>query len=129
MEIFFCEKCSARLSNTDIQRGDAVMIGEAVYCYHCVPEGIDPDSVPKPAKRPSSFNLPSVQKRTASGTARRPSGVVSTGRRPSSSRLAPESDRAGAPAPAMTPATVVFLAAVMGAALAAAAFVAMRLLG
>ena len=92
MQIYFCEKCSARLSNGDIQRGDAVVYEGEVYCYHCVPEGVDPDSLPKPKRKGSAFNIPAARRRPGSkasitGPKRRPgskTNISGARRRPGS---------------------------------------------
>ena len=154
MEIFFCFKCSARLSNTDIERGDAVVYEGEVYCYQCVPDGVDAESLPKPKRKGSSFNIPAVRGRARPGSRKRtrtPQGTGFSGarkKRPSSSRNRPSSATRGKPPSgtrtrppsarlrpdaargvSLSPKGVVLIAAVLGVAFAAAAFFAMRMLG
>jgi len=35
MQIFFCEQCSKRLSDVDIEKGSAVVVDDLVYCRAC----------------------------------------------------------------------------------------------
>ena len=35
MQIFFCEKCSKRLSDVDIEKGAAIVVKDLVYCRAC----------------------------------------------------------------------------------------------
>jgi len=157
MQIFFCEKCSARLSNADLDRGDAVVYDGEVYCYHCVPEGVDPDALPKAKKKGSRFNIPAAKRRSRSSTDIKPRGRRSPAgtarparaskRQPSSTRLRPgsssrtraaSSGRTRPPSArqrpvgqpiTVTPKGVVLMAAVLGVAVATVAFFAMRALG
>ena len=35
MQIFFCEKCSKRLSDADVANGSAIAVKDLVYCRAC----------------------------------------------------------------------------------------------
>ena len=68
MEIFFCEKCGKRLSDLDIERGDAVAVADdEVYCKDCCPED-------KRRKKGSSPGRSGVGRRSPHGTRRSPAG-------------------------------------------------------
>jgi len=68
LEIFFCEKCGKRLSDLDIERGDAISVADdEVYCKECCPEE-------KRRKKGSSPGRSGVGRRSPHGTRRSPAG-------------------------------------------------------
>ena len=54
MEIFFCEACGRRVSDLEIERGEARKAGDQVWCANCS-EKASPQQrpvTPRPARRP-----------------------------------------------------------------------------
>ena len=50
MEIFFCDKCGIRLSDGDIERGDAERQGSYVYCKACMKRAAGAQGAAAPSK-------------------------------------------------------------------------------
>src|SRR5882672_3033784 len=52
--IVYCSKCNAQLRSTDFAKGTAVKLEHKTYCRNCLPDGVVPPPIEKPAPESSS---------------------------------------------------------------------------